>query len=124
VLVKAWVPNDDGRLYPGLFAQAEAEIARRDDALLVPESALVHGLEGTRVWRLDADSRAEAAPVELGLRQEGLVEIVSGLAPGDRVVTAGVHKVNAGSQVETRERGAPDPLEAPVANTGAEADAS
>ncbi len=120
--VKAWVPNPERRLHPGLFAQAEAEIARRDDALLVPESALVHGLEGTRVWRLDADDRAQAADVELGLRQEGWVEVVRGLSPGDRVVTAGVHKVSEGSRVQAVE--STEPPVAPLAGTHGEADAS
>jgi len=98
-LVKAWIPNLDRRLRPGLFAQIEAEVERRDDALLVPESALVYGLEGTTVWRIDADDRAHAVPVELGIRQSNRVEIQSGLDPGDRIVTAGVHKVTAGGLV-------------------------
>jgi membrane fusion protein (multidrug efflux system) len=63
VLVKAWIPNPDHRLRPGLFAEIEAEIARRDDALLLPDSALVYDLEGTFVWRVDAESRAHRVPI-------------------------------------------------------------
>lgn len=99
VLVKAWVPNPDRRLRPGLFAEIEAEVARRDDALLVPDSALVYDLEGTFVWRVDAESRAQRVPVEVGLRQAGRVEVSRGLAPGDTVVAAGIHKVEAGQRV-------------------------
>ena len=100
LLVKAWLPNADHRLRPGLFAEIDAEIQDRDDALLVPESALVYGLEGISVWRLDGDDRAHPAPVDLGVRQEGRVEVKRGLTPGDRVVVAGIHKVSAGLQVE------------------------
>jgi membrane fusion protein, multidrug efflux system len=99
VLVKAWIPNPDRRLRPGLFAEIEAEIARKDDALLVPDSALVYDLEGTFVWRVDAESRAHRVPIEVGLRQEGRVEVAKGLAPGDVVVAAGIHKVKDGQKV-------------------------
>jgi len=107
VLVKAWVPNADHRLRPGLFADIEAEVARRDDALLVPDSALVYDLEGTFVWKVGAESRAERAPVEVGLRQDGRVEIESGLAPGDTVVAAGIHKVKEGQRVRDARAGSP-----------------
>jgi membrane fusion protein (multidrug efflux system) len=99
ILVKAWIPNPDRRLRPGLFAEIEAEIARRDDALLVPDSALVYDLEGVFVWRVDAESRAQRVPIEVGLRQEGKVEIAKGLEPGDVVVAAGIHKVKDGQRV-------------------------
>lgn len=99
ILVKAWIPNPDRRLRPGLFAEIEAEIARRDDALLVPDSALVYDLEGTFVWKVDGESRAHRAPIEVGLRQEGKVEVAKGLAPGDVVVSAGIHKVKDGQRV-------------------------
>ncbi len=103
LLVKAWVPNPDHRLRPGLFAEIEAEIERKPEALLVPESALVYGLEGTSVWRLDAEDRAHRVPVDLGIRQEGRVEIRRGLDPGDRIVSAGVHKVQPGAVVRAME---------------------
>lgn len=99
--IKANVPNADGRLLPGLFAEVEAEIARRDDALLVPESALVYGLEGTHVWRVDGEQRVARAPVEVGLRSDGRVEVVAGLEPGDAVVAAGIHKVKEGDRVSS-----------------------
>jgi membrane fusion protein, multidrug efflux system len=100
ILVKAWIPNPDRRLLPGLFAEIEAEIARREDALLVPDSALVYDLEGTFLWKIDAESRAHRVPIEVGLRQEGKVEVAKGLAPGDVVVAAGIHKVKDGQKVK------------------------
>jgi membrane fusion protein (multidrug efflux system) len=99
ILVKAWIPNPGRRLRPGLFAEIEAEIARRDDALLVPDSALVYDLDGTFVWKVDGESRAHRAPVEVGIRQAGNVEVAKGLVPGDVVVAAGIHKVKEGQRV-------------------------
>jgi membrane fusion protein (multidrug efflux system) len=112
LLIKAWVPNPGHLLRPGLFAEIDAEIERREDALLVPESALLHGLDGTSVWRVDEEDRARRVPVELGLRSAGRVEIVSGLAPGDRVVATGVHKVDPGSLVRAPALPGADAIEA------------
>jgi membrane fusion protein (multidrug efflux system) len=112
VLVKAWIPNPERRLRPGLFAEIEAEVDRRDDALLVPDSALVYDLEGTFVWKLDGDSRARRAPVEVGIRQQGQVEVARGLAPGDVVVAAGIHKVKDGDKVRAAAHDAAHPVAA------------
>ena len=112
ILIKAWVPNPEGLLRPGMFAEIEAEVSRSDGALLVPEAALVYDLDGTYVWRIDGEKRARRAKVELGLRQEGRVEIASGLAPGDVIVSAGVHKVRAGGIVRDAGAGPDEPVSA------------
>jgi membrane fusion protein (multidrug efflux system) len=110
ILVKAWIANAERRLRPGLFAEIEAEIDRREDALLVPDSALVYDLDGTFVWKVDGESRAHRVPVELGVHQEGRVEVEKGLAPGDVVVSAGIHKVKDGQRVRAAGNGAARPV--------------
>ncbi|MEE9607575.1 MAG: efflux RND transporter periplasmic adaptor subunit [Myxococcota bacterium] len=102
MILKAWVPNPSGRLRPGMFANVDLEIARRDNVILVPESAVVFDRHGTYVWRLDEDGVAERVPIETGLRKGGRVEVTIGLRPGDRVVTAGTHKVTEGKKVVAR----------------------
>lgn len=97
LLLKAWVPNDDHRLRPGLFTNIALEVARRDAALVVPESALAYDADGPFVWRADAGGTAERVPVVVGIRQGGRVEVTAGLAAGDRVVSAGTHKVGPGA---------------------------
>lgn len=103
LVLKAWIPNPDRRLRPGLFATIEAEIERRPDALLVPESSLVHDLEGTHVWRVGQDRKAERVTVEVGLHLDGRVEVRGGLRPGDVIVRAGTHKLQPGTLVKTAE---------------------
>lgn len=98
--VKAWIPNPEQKLRPGLFAQVEAVIDERPDSLLVPEAAIVYDRAGAFVWRLDEQGRALRAPVELGLRVGGRVEITAGLGTGDRVVSAGTNKVFEGAAVK------------------------
>lgn len=112
ILIKAWVPNPEGLLRPGMFAEIEAEVSRSDGALLVPEGALVYDLDGTYVWLIDEEKRARRAKVELGLRREGRVEVATGLDPGDVIVAAGVHKVRAGGVVRDANADPDEPLSA------------
>ena len=114
VLVKAWVPNQHRRLRPGLFANIDLEVGRRENALIVPESAVVFDREGTYVWKLDAEQVPAKIPVQLGLRRNGRVEVTLGLQPGDTIVTTGTHKVTAGKKVALAA-----PLSTGQANQGA-----
>jgi membrane fusion protein (multidrug efflux system) len=101
--LKAWVPNSDGRLRPGMFARVKLETERAEQALLIPESAIANDASGSYVWRVTAESLAERAAVELGTRREGQVVIVSGLASGDTIVTSGTHKVYEGGGIESHD---------------------
>ena len=95
--LKAWVANPEHRLRPGLFANIKLEVSRRDQTLVIPESALAYDADGAFVWRAGANDAAERVPVQIGIREQGRVEVVAGLAAGDRVVAAGTHKVAPGA---------------------------
>jgi membrane fusion protein (multidrug efflux system) len=97
--LKAWVPNPDRKLQPGLFANLEVELSERNDAVVVPDSAIMVDQAGSFVWRIGPDGKAARAPVEIGLRKAARVEIAKGVAPGDRIVSAGTQKVTEGSPV-------------------------
>lgn len=99
LLLKAEVPNPDRRLRAGFFANIKLAPAR-EPVLVAPESAVVFEPKSTFVYRLGADGRAARVEVELGLRRDGKVEVKSGLAEGDRVVSAGTHKIVPGQLVE------------------------
>ncbi|MGH0029083.1 MAG: efflux RND transporter periplasmic adaptor subunit [Myxococcota bacterium] len=99
ILVKAWIDNQDRRLAPGLFANVDLEIRRIEDAVVVPESAVAQDLQGSYVWVVDDGNTVSRRPIEIGLREQGRVEVVQGLAPGVRIVTAGIHKVSEGEAV-------------------------
>jgi membrane fusion protein (multidrug efflux system) len=106
MILKGWVPNEDGRLRAGLFANVDLEIATRENALLVPEPAVVVDRNGPYVWRLGEDDTATRVPVELGLRKGGRVEVTLGLRPGDTIVVAGTHKVADGKKLVAAASGA------------------
>jgi membrane fusion protein (multidrug efflux system) len=100
LLLKAWVPNSEGKLRPGLFANIRVQIAQHEGALTVPETAVAYDTQGPHVWRVNQDNLAERVAVEVGIRQKGRAEIVGGdLAEQDRIVSAGTHKVVPGATI-------------------------
>lgn len=98
LLVRAVVPNEDQRLRPGLFARVSVLLQLKEDALSVPEQAIVPQGDSQFVFKI-VDGKAKLTKVVTGTRREGRVEIVEGLAAGDQVVTAGQLKIRDGSPV-------------------------
>jgi membrane fusion protein (multidrug efflux system) len=88
IAVRARLPNPDGALRPGLFARVNLVLQKRTLALTIPETAVVPRGEERFVYRIDGD-QAVLTRVDLGQRRDGRVEVLSGLAAGDPVVTAG-----------------------------------
>ena len=98
LLVRAMVPNTDQRLRPGLFARVTVLLQLKEDALSVPEQAIVPQGDSQFVFKI-VDGKAKLTKVVIGTRREGRVEIVEGLIAGDQVVTAGQLKIRDGSAV-------------------------
>ena len=98
LLVRAKVPNEDQRLRPGLFARVTVLLKLKEDALTVPEQAIVPQGDSQYVFKID-DGKAKLTKVTVGMRRSGRVEILSGLSADDQVVTAGQLKLRDGAQV-------------------------
>ncbi len=96
--LRARVPNDDGRLRPGLFARVKLILERKEQALLIPEQAIVPRGRAQLVYKV-VDGKVQLQPVRLGLRQRGRVEVLEGIRAGDVVVTAGQLKLRPGAPV-------------------------
>ena len=92
------VPNGDGQLRPGMFAQVELTVGEHPQALVIPEQAIVPRGERLYVFRV-TDGTVALVPVVTGLREPGIVEVVQGLAVGDTVVTEGQMKLRDGVPV-------------------------
>jgi len=99
IILKAWIDNRDRRLRSGLFARIHMQVDERENAIQVPEAAVVFDRRGAYVWRVGEDMVVSRVPIETGLRRDGRVEITLGLQPGDRIVTVGTHKVDEGDKV-------------------------
>jgi membrane fusion protein (multidrug efflux system) len=98
VRLRARIPNPEGKLSPGLFARVQIVIEQRDNAILIPESAVFADGQGRYVYRV-LDGRAVQTKVELGQRRPGQVEITGGLERDAVVVTAGHQQIRNGSRV-------------------------
>ncbi len=99
VEVMAWVKNP-GTLKPGFFAEVTLATESKKGATVVPEGA-VQASERGFVCYVVEDGRAIARSVQVGLKTDaGLVEILSGLKPGDTVVIEGSDRLADGVAVQ------------------------
>jgi RND family efflux transporter MFP subunit len=85
--IEAEVANPSGRLRPGAFANAEVVTDSGDTALLVPATAVVSFAGVDKVFVV-ADGKAAERRVTIGRRETDRVEILTGVAAGDRVVVS------------------------------------
>jgi len=98
VKVHALVPNDQMELRPGMLLNVSVTLAEVQ-ALQVSEKAIVPLQNKQYVFVVNKDNSVTQTEVQLGQRIPGLVEIVSGLNPGDQVVIEGTTKIRSGSIV-------------------------
>jgi len=93
--IRATAVNSGNKLRPGAFAKIELVLDKNENAIMVPTQAIIPVLKGQQVY-ISKNGKAEAVPVETGLRNETMVEILSGLSKGDSVVTTGVMGLRPG----------------------------
>lgn len=96
--VKASIPNQNVQLRPGAFITAVVTLDSGEKRPCIPEQALVPGLAGYSVFVVE-DGVARRREVTLGRRIPGMVEILSGVTPGEEVVAAGMQKLRDGDEV-------------------------
>ncbi len=80
------VPNPQGVLIPGVYAEASLALDRKGDALVVPLQAVNQGAERASVFIVDAGNTIEDRQITLGIQTESEAEVLSGLREGDQVV--------------------------------------
>jgi len=103
--VYAVIGNPEGVLRSGMFAQGAASLGRIDGALVVPSSAVREEIGQTYVYAL-VDNRVKKKPVKVGPADpEGRVQVLEGLAAGDRVVKNNLGSLREG--VEAKVASAP-----------------
>ncbi len=98
VTVRAELPNPERLLRPGMLLSVRLYQAPRK-TLAVPEIAVIQVGTEAFVYRVTRDQTAERVKVTLGSRRRGEVEIVSGLAAGETIVTEGTVKLREGAHV-------------------------
>jgi RND family efflux transporter MFP subunit len=86
LLVEVHVPNADGALFPGMYAEVDLSSARAHPPLLVPSDALIAGAGGTSVAVIRPDHTVHLQKIEVGRDYGDRLEVVSGLQEGDMIV--------------------------------------
>lgn len=99
--VRARIPNEDTALRPGMLLTIRL-VRARDLALVVSESALIQIQAQNFVYTIE-NGKANRIPVEIGKRRPGIVEILSGVAAGQDVITLGVDRLRPGMPVRIKE---------------------
>jgi multidrug efflux system membrane fusion protein len=133
IALKAIFPNEDGKLFPQQFVNAQIQVETVTDAVLVPSAAIQPGASGDYVYVVDdvtpgskdkpASGTVKLHEVTIGANQpallpggEDLTVVKSGVDAGDTVVIDGVDKLIDGAKVSPRE--APNPATRPAAPGG------
>ena len=98
ILLRAVCDNADRGLLPGAFANVTLPLDQIADALLVPAEAVIPGLDEKNVF-VAQDGVAQRRAVETGARTAEQVHILSGLQPGDIVITSGLQNMRQGQPV-------------------------
>jgi Cu(I)/Ag(I) efflux system membrane fusion protein len=88
VSIRLRFPNSDGRLKPNMYANVAIKAAPERNVLTIPQSALIRSSSGDRVILSLGDGRFRPAQVKAGIESEDRIEIISGLRPGERIVTS------------------------------------
>jgi membrane fusion protein (multidrug efflux system) len=111
-------PEDGRRTRPGYLARVQFQLEPKDDALLIPAGAIVSRGGGEGVYIVGDSSTVVLRSVTPGMTSEGRVEIVEGLAVGDRIVTAGANLLRDGARIRDVSAGAGPPGGNPGARGG------
>ncbi len=94
----AIIANEDGRLAPGMFGRFTVAYEKHANALVIPTHALLDEDEEATVYVVK-NNEVIRRPVEVGIKENGRVEILGGLADSDEIVVVGHAGLRDGSKV-------------------------
>ncbi len=100
LLVRAEVANPDGALKPQMFANFKIITSDDQPAPAVPEEAVVYEGKETHVWVAGSDKSLALREIQVGRATDGKLEVLSGLAAGEKVVTSGSLFIDRAAQAE------------------------
>ena len=100
LLVEVQVPNPGALLMPGMYAQVDLSVLRKDPPLLIPGDTLVVRSDGPQVAVVAPDGRVHFARIQLGRDFGDRLEVLSGLEDGQQVVVNPSDAIREGAQVK------------------------
>jgi multidrug efflux system membrane fusion protein len=105
VQLKATFPNNDKKLWPGLFVDARLQLSIEHNAVTVPPQAIQHGPDGLYVYVVKPDQTVAKQAVQTSYEDESASVISDGLKGGEEVVTAGQVRLQPGVKVAAKPAG-------------------
>jgi len=102
--VELSIPNPTHRIKPGMYVEVEWTISTRP-ATVVPLAAMVDR-GGQKYVFLAAEGRAKMTPVTVGAVAGDVIEVLTGIAGGEKVITAGAGQLNDKDKIKVVERSA------------------
>ena len=116
VALRVVVPNPQNVLLPGMYVRALVGSGVRENALLVPQQGIARDPKGnTTAMVVAQDGTAELRPVRVSWAIDDKWLVEDGLAAGDKVIVAGLQKIQPGAPVDATEAGAAPPDTKPAA---------
>ncbi len=100
MLVEVQVPNSDGALLPGMYAQVDLSSPRSNPPLLLPSDSLIVRAEGTQVAVVRPDHSVHFQNIQVGRDYGDRLEVLTGLQQGDSVIANPSDIVREGLQVD------------------------
>jgi len=98
MLTEVDVNNPDLTLTPGMYADVTFNLEQKDNALIIPASAIIQGDEPS-VMLVDSHNRVRKQSVVLGISGANSQQITAGLQPGEKVIIGGQSELQPGEQV-------------------------
>ena len=95
--------NKNGKLLPGMYAETVLQVAENKNALVVPLEAVTQSEKEATVLVVNAQDVVEERKVKLGLQGKSRVQILSGLADGERVIVGNRSQFRSGEKVVPQE---------------------
>jgi multidrug efflux system membrane fusion protein len=101
IRLKAVFTNSDHVLWPGQSVSTRLLVNTLKDAVVIPDDAVQHGINGLYVFAVDQNNKAELQQVSIGASTNGRTVIEKGLTPGQKVIVSGQYRIQPGSVVTT-----------------------
>ncbi len=98
--LRAEFANPKLTLFPNQFVNVRLLVRTLPDAIVAPTTAVAVGAPGTYVYVIGPDNKVKMRVVKTGVAYDNLTQIVSGLKPGERVVTDGLDRLRDGREVK------------------------
>ncbi|HEV2213431.1 MAG TPA: MdtA/MuxA family multidrug efflux RND transporter periplasmic adaptor subunit, partial [Gammaproteobacteria bacterium] len=97
--LRALFDNPGAKLLPNQFVNAELLVDTLHNVTVIPNEAIQRGVPGTFVYRVNPDDSVSVQVITLGPQDGDLVQVLSGLKSGDKVVTDGADQLKDGAKV-------------------------